>query len=97
MKHLFILNDSPYGIERTFNGLRLATSLSNGLSVDPTVQVWQHRLTPVWKCIGGGCHLNRKIDDLVRPAGFHIVELKTTYVSGPKAMTFTYQGIACPA
>ena len=28
MKYLFILNDSPYGIERTFNGLRLASSLS---------------------------------------------------------------------
>ena len=28
MKYLFILNDSPYGIERTYNGLRLATSLS---------------------------------------------------------------------
>ena len=56
----------------------------------------QHRLTPMWKRIGGGCHLNRKIDDLVRPAGFRIVELKTSYLSGPKAMTFTYQGIACP-
>jgi uncharacterized protein involved in oxidation of intracellular sulfur len=28
MKYLFILNDSPYGIERTHNGLRLASSLS---------------------------------------------------------------------
>lgn len=28
MKYVFILNDSPYGIERTFNGLRLASSLS---------------------------------------------------------------------
>ena len=28
MKYLFVLNDSPYGIERTYNGLRLASSLS---------------------------------------------------------------------
>jgi len=28
MKYFFILNDSPYGIERTYNGLRLASSLS---------------------------------------------------------------------
>jgi len=27
MKYLFILNDSPYGIERPYNGLRLASSL----------------------------------------------------------------------
>lgn len=70
--------------------------IEHGLSTDPKVQVWQHRLTPMWKCIGGGCHLNRKIDDLVCPAGFRIVELQTTYLQGPKAMTFTYQGIAYP-
>ena len=28
MKYLFILNDPPYGTERTYNGLRLATSLA---------------------------------------------------------------------
>jgi len=71
--------------------------IEHGLSADPKVQAWQHRLTPMWKRIGGGCHLNRKIDDLIRPAGFNIVELQTTYLPGPRAMTFTYQGIACPA
>jgi ubiquinone/menaquinone biosynthesis C-methylase UbiE len=71
--------------------------IEHGLSPDPKVQAWQHRLTPIWKRIGGGCHLNRKIDDLVRPGGFNIVELQTTYLAGPRAMTFTYQGVACPA
>jgi uncharacterized protein involved in oxidation of intracellular sulfur len=28
MKYLIILNDPPYGIERSYNGLRLATSLA---------------------------------------------------------------------
>jgi uncharacterized protein involved in oxidation of intracellular sulfur len=28
MKTLFILNDAPYGTERTYNGLRLASSLA---------------------------------------------------------------------
>jgi hypothetical protein len=36
---------------------------------------------------------NRQIDELVRPAGFNIVELQTTYLAGPRPMTFTYQGI----
>jgi ubiquinone/menaquinone biosynthesis C-methylase UbiE len=71
--------------------------VEHGLSPDAKVQAWQHRITPIWKRIGGGCHLNRKIDDLIRPAGFNIVELQTTYLPGPRAMTFTYQGIACPA
>ncbi|MBI2707633.1 MAG: DsrE family protein [Proteobacteria bacterium] len=30
MKTLFILNDAPYGTERSYNGLRLAGSLSKG-------------------------------------------------------------------
>ena len=29
MKTLFILNDAPYGSERSYNGLRLARSLAN--------------------------------------------------------------------
>ncbi len=29
MKSLFILNDAPYGSERSYNGLRLARSLAN--------------------------------------------------------------------
>ncbi len=40
---------------------------------------WQDRLTPFWKCIGGGCHLNRKIDELIQTGGFQIRELKTDY------------------
>ncbi len=30
MKYLFILNDSPYGSQRTFNALRLVRSLATG-------------------------------------------------------------------
>lgn len=29
MKYLFVLNDPPYGTERTYNGLRLARSLAS--------------------------------------------------------------------
>jgi uncharacterized protein involved in oxidation of intracellular sulfur len=37
VKYLFILNDPPYGSERTYNGLRLANSLSSGEGVDVSV------------------------------------------------------------
>jgi ubiquinone/menaquinone biosynthesis C-methylase UbiE len=70
--------------------------VEHGLSSDGKVQKWQHRLTPLWKRIGGGCHLNRKVDDLVRSAGFRIIELQTTYLPGPRPLSFTYQGIASP-
>ena len=68
--------------------------LEHGQAPDPGVAAWQERITPLWKPIGGGCHLNRKIDDLILAAGFRITELKTCYLPGPRLMTFTYQGLA---
>src|SRR6266852_1194926 len=46
--------------------------LEHGRAPDPSVVAWQDRITPVWKRIGGGCHLNRKIDELITAAGFQI-------------------------
>jgi ubiquinone/menaquinone biosynthesis C-methylase UbiE len=71
--------------------------IEHGRAPDVAVATWQDRLTPVWKHIGGGCHLNRKIVELISAAGFGIPELKTCYLPGPRPMTFTYQGIAVPA
>jgi ubiquinone/menaquinone biosynthesis C-methylase UbiE len=68
--------------------------IEHGRAPDPRVVVWQDRLTPVWKGIGGGCHLNRKIDELIASAGFQIDELKSFYLPGPRPMTYTYQGLA---
>jgi ubiquinone/menaquinone biosynthesis C-methylase UbiE len=68
--------------------------VEHGRAPDAGVAVWQDRLTPVWKRIGGGCHLNRKVDALLAEAGFTIDELRTTYLPGPRPMTFTYQGFA---
>jgi ubiquinone/menaquinone biosynthesis C-methylase UbiE len=68
--------------------------LEHGRAPDPGIAVWQDRITPFWKHIGGGCHLNRKIDDLIMAAGFRIAELKTCYLTGPRPMTYTYQGVA---
>jgi ubiquinone/menaquinone biosynthesis C-methylase UbiE len=68
--------------------------IEHGKSCDAGVAAWQDRLTPIWKKIGGGCHLNRKIDDLLGAAGFEIEHLKTCYLPGPRPMTYTYQGFA---
>jgi len=66
----------------------------HGRSPDENVRKWQDRLTPVWKRIGGGCHLNRPIRELVESAGFSIRQLDTGYMRGPKPMTFMYEGRA---
>jgi hypothetical protein len=68
--------------------------VEHGLAPDHTVARWQHRLTSCWKCLGGGCHLDRKIDDLIATAGFHIERLETGYVRGRNPFTFMYQGVA---
>jgi ubiquinone/menaquinone biosynthesis C-methylase UbiE len=70
--------------------------IEHGLAPDPGVVVWQDRLTPLWRRIAGGCHLNRKVDELLTEAGFRITELQTRYLPGPRAMTYTYQGFAQP-
>ena len=70
--------------------------VEHGRAPDAEVVVWQDRLTPLWKRIGGGCHLNRRIDELIIAAGFEIVELRTCYLPGPRPMTYTYQGVARP-
>lgn len=68
--------------------------IEHGRAPDSRVAAWQDQLTPLWKRIGGGCHLNRKIDELLMGAGFAIDELRTTYLPGPRPMTYTYQGFA---
>ncbi|HJU19222.1 MAG TPA: class I SAM-dependent methyltransferase [Stellaceae bacterium] len=70
--------------------------VEHGLAPEAGVARWQRRLTPLWQHIAGGCHLDRKIDDLVRAAGFRIGTIETGYIKGPKVMTFLYQGWAQP-
>jgi ubiquinone/menaquinone biosynthesis C-methylase UbiE len=68
--------------------------VEHGLSPETRIARWQHWLTPCWKRIGGGCHLDRKMDDLIRAAGFQIHAVETGYMQGPKPWTFMYQGSA---
>jgi ubiquinone/menaquinone biosynthesis C-methylase UbiE len=70
--------------------------VEHGRAPDPNVVWWQDRLTPVWKRMGGGCHLNRAIGTLIEDAGFQLDRLETGYMRGPKPMTFMYEGSARP-
>jgi len=70
--------------------------VEHGLSPDAGVGRWQDRLTPVWRRIAGGCHLNRPVSRLVEDAGFRIERLETGYMEGPRPMTFMYEGMAVP-
>jgi|SRR5262249_29331930 len=70
--------------------------VEHGRASDPNVRWWQDRLTPIWKRLGGGCHLNRAIKMLIEDAGFRFERIDTGYMVGPKPMTFMYEGSARP-
>ena len=68
----------------------------HGRAPDEGVRRWQDRLTPAWRCIAGGCHLNRPIRSMIEGAGFRIDRIETGYIPGPRPMTFMYEGSARP-
>ena len=68
--------------------------VEHGRAPEPGVALWQRRLDPLWVRMSGGCHLSRKFDDLLADTGFRVEDLKTGYISGPRIMTFLYEGAA---
>jgi ubiquinone/menaquinone biosynthesis C-methylase UbiE len=70
----------------------------HGEAPDEGVRRWQKSLTPVWKAIGGGCHLARPIPGLISDAGFRVEGLETMYLpSTPRFAGFNYWGNATKA
>jgi len=68
--------------------------VEHGRAPEPGVAQWQDRLDPLWRPIAGGCHLNRKIDDLISGSGFRIDSLVNARLPGPRTHTFLYEGRA---
>lgn len=70
--------------------------VEHGRSPNSNIARWQDRLTPLWKRVAGGCHLNRPVDRLIEQSGFRIERLQTGYMPGPRFVTFMYEGDARP-
>lgn len=69
--------------------------LEHGEAPHEATRKWQHRITPAWKKVAGGCHLNRHIADLITHAGFEIQELENLYMpNAPKIAGYLYKGRA---
>jgi ubiquinone/menaquinone biosynthesis C-methylase UbiE len=68
--------------------------VEQGRSPDESVRRWQDRLNPIWRPVAGGCNLNRPITELLTEAGFRIDQVDTGYGTGPRPMTFMYEGVA---
>ena len=68
----------------------------HGRAPDAGVARWQDRLTPAWRRIGGGCHLNRDIPALLRAASFTLTGLEQMYLpKTPRFVGYNYWGVAC--
>jgi ubiquinone/menaquinone biosynthesis C-methylase UbiE len=68
--------------------------VEHGLSHEPGIQVWQHRLTPIQKQIGDGCHLDRNIRQLIQNQ-FDTLTIEAGYAKGlPKVVAYFYKGVA---
>ena len=68
--------------------------VEHGLAPDPAVARLQQRLTPLQHHAFGGCHLNRRIDQLTAAAGLELTRLDTYYMKGPRALGYTFEGVA---
>ncbi len=67
----------------------------HGEAPDSGVANWQRRITPLWKTLCGGCHVDRPIPRLIRDAGFRVDDLQTMYLPGtPRFAGFNYWGSA---
>ena len=68
--------------------------VEHGRSDEPHIAKWQRRIEPMWKVIGGGCHLTRRMDDLLEQGGFRITRKRSGYEPGPKVAAFMLHGLA---
>ena len=69
--------------------------VEHGHAPQEKVARWQQRLEPIQMRVAGGCHLTRRISDLIENAGFDMADLDTYYFEGePKPFGFTFEGRA---
>ncbi len=68
--------------------------VEHGRADEHRVVKWQRRIEPLWKLIGGGCHLTRRADELLVNAGFALTAREAGYEPGPKFAAYMVHGIA---
>ena len=69
--------------------------LEHGRAPDANVAKWQDRIEPIWKRIGGGCHLTRPIGSALRGAGYEVEPLGQGYLpKSPKFAAWNEWGVA---
>jgi len=74
-----------------------ALFLEHGAAPDAGVAKWQRRIEPVWKRVGGNCHLTRPISEAYEKAGFAVDRQAAAYIpKTPRPFGWTEYGAARP-
>jgi len=68
MNYLFVLNDSPYGSQRTYNALRLATNLSRSAGNEVRVFLLGDGVTAAWGGLSPA-HADYNTPEMLRQLG----------------------------
>ena len=72
-----------------------ALFLEHGAAPDANVAKWQRRIEPIWKRIGGNCHLTRPISDAYERAGFAVDRQAAAYIpKSPRPFSWYEYGAA---
>jgi ubiquinone/menaquinone biosynthesis C-methylase UbiE len=75
-----------------------ALFLEHGAAPDAAVARWQRRIEPIWKRIGGNCHLTRPIARAYAGAGFAVATAGEGFMpKSPRPMAWVEYGSARPA
>lgn len=69
--------------------------VEHGLSPDPKVQKWQHRLNGIQNRVACGCNIQRDIPALIEAGGMQIDTVERYHSKGdPKILGWTFEGRA---
>jgi ubiquinone/menaquinone biosynthesis C-methylase UbiE len=72
--------------------------LEHGLSPDPSVARWQHRLTPIQRRLVGGCNLDRDTVPLIAASGLRVRDVEHYYLRRmPRLVGYMTEGSAVKA
>ncbi len=69
------------------------TFIEHGKSPKKFIAKLQKLLTPIFRRVAGGCHLDREIDKLIREAGFNFYKLEK-FQEKQEFLEIAYKGIA---
>lgn len=68
--------------------------VEHGLSQSRRISKWQNRITPLHRCLTGGCHLNRNIAAMIEAVDFEHRQIEYFEMPFFRLVSPSYRGVA---